>query len=105
LVSSHTTVYSYDIMARLTSAVFPPDPNNGGAQAQTTFSYPIPISLPFTVTRTKSITPSLTDSVTSTYDGLGRVYKTQHPLPNGTAEVDTSYDGRDQLHRCVWWQR
>src|SRR5579863_8511594 len=95
--SAHTTTYSYDLMSRLTTAVFPPDPSNNGAQAQTTFQYPNPISLPFTVTKTHSVTPTLTDSVTSTYDGLGRVYKTQHPLPNGTAEVDTTYDALDHV--------
>ena len=95
--SAHTTVYAYDLMTRLTSATSPSDITNGGSQAQTKFIYPVPISLPFTVTRTKSITPSLTDSVTSTYDGLGRVYKTQHPMPGGTAEVDTVYDGLDHV--------
>jgi RHS repeat-associated protein len=96
--SAHTTVYAYDLLARLTSAISPPDPNNSGSQAKTAFSYPVPISLPFTVTQTRSITPTLTDSVTSTYDGLGRVYKTQHALPpTGTAEIDTQYDGLDHV--------
>src|SRR6185312_12421664 len=90
--SAHTTFYAYDLMSRLTSATFPPDPVTG-TQPQTQFSFPLPITLPLTVTKTRSITPSLTDSVTSTYDGLGRIYKTQHPTLNGTAEVDTVYDG------------
>jgi RHS repeat-associated protein len=95
--SAHTTFYAYDLMSRMTSATFPPDPANGGAQAQTTFRYPTPITLPFTVTRSESIAPGLTDSFTTTFDGLGRVYKTQHPLPNGVAEVDTTYDGLDHV--------
>jgi RHS repeat-associated protein len=95
--SGHTTFYAYDMMSRMTSATFPPDPANGGAQAQTTYSYSTPITLPFTVTKTKSIAPGLADSFTSTFDGLGRMYKTQHPLPNGVSEVDTTYDGLDQV--------
>jgi YD repeat-containing protein len=95
--AAHTIVYGYDLMSRLTSATFPPDPANGGAQAKTKLQYPVPITLPFTVTKTRSITPTLTDSVSSIYDGLGRAYKTQHALPNGTATVDTIYDGLDQV--------
>src|SRR6185437_7928312 len=92
--AAHTTFYAYDLMSRLTSATFPPDPVTG-TQPQTQFSFPLPITLPLTVTKTRSITPSLTDSLTSTYDGLGRIYKTQHPTPNGTAEVASAYDGLD----------
>jgi RHS repeat-associated protein len=95
--SAHTTTYGYDLMFRVTSATLPPDPSNGGVQAQTTLQYPVPITLPFTVTKTRSVTPTLTDSITSTFDGLGRVYKTQHPLPNGTATVDTVYNGLGQV--------
>src|SRR5262249_45755312 len=90
--SAHTATYSYDFMSRLTSATSPPDPNNGNSQAQTGFAYSAANVFPFTLTTTKSITPTMTDSASSTYDGLGRSYKTQHPLPNGTAEVDTTFD-------------
>jgi YD repeat-containing protein len=95
--SAHTTLYSYDLMYRLKSATFPPDPANGAAQAQTTFNYPVPITLPFAVTKTRMVASGLSDSITSTYDGLGRIYKTQQPTSNGTAEVDTEYDGLDQV--------
>jgi len=94
--AAHTTIYTYDLMSRLTSATFPPDPVTG-TQAKTNFNFPVPIALPFTVTKTRSITPALTDSITSTYDGLGRVYKTLQPTSNGTAEVDTAYDGLDRV--------
>jgi RHS repeat-associated protein len=49
------------------------------------------------VTRTKSITASLTDSLTTTMDGLGRPYRTQHATPNGAATVATQYDGLDHV--------
>ncbi len=48
----------------------------------------------FHVQRTKSITTALTDSATSFFDGLGRVYQSQHVLPDGTATVDTTFDDR-----------
>ena len=92
---AHSSSYSYDFLGRMTQALLPPDPS--GNHPQTSFQYPNPISLPFRVTRTHSVTSSLSDSQTSTYDGLGRIYKTQHPLPNGTAEVDTTYDGLDHV--------
>jgi RHS repeat-associated protein len=95
--SAHTTAYAYDSLDRITSSKAPPDPTNGGAAAQTSFSYSTPNVFPLTVTRTKSITASLTDSLTTTFDGLGRTYKTQHVLPNGTAEVDTTFDGSGRV--------
>ena len=95
--SGHTSSYAYDLMGRLTAATAAPDPNNNNARAVTQFIYPVPITLPFAVTRTRSITAGQTDSITTTFDGLGRVYKTQHPLPNGIAEVDTVYDGLDHV--------
>ncbi len=95
--AAHTTQYAYDGMGRMQTATFPPDPGNGGAQAQTSFNYtPARVSpsfTPFTVQRHKSITPNLTDSSTTLFDGLGRPYQSQHTLPNGTALVDTVLDG------------
>jgi len=95
--SAHPTGHSYDRMSRMTSAVSPPDPTNGNNQAQTTFSYTPPGVLPFTVTRTKSITPAMSDSATTIFDGLGRPIKTQHVTPGGTATADTVYDGLDHV--------
>ncbi|OAI56907.1 hypothetical protein AYO50_00295, partial [Acidobacteria bacterium SCGC AG-212-P17] len=88
----HTITYSYDSLLRLTSATAPPDPANGGSSAQSSFNFSAPNAFPFSVQRTKSITASLTDSATSFFDGLGRGYKSQHVLPNGTATVDTTLD-------------
>src|SRR5213079_3255316 len=53
--------------------------------------------LPVNVQRQKSITNSLNDSATAYFDGLGRPYQTQHVLPDGTAKVDTTYDGASQV--------
>jgi RHS repeat-associated protein len=89
---AHTSNYTYDYLFRLTSGQAPPDPGNGNARAQTSFNFSAPNVLPITAQRTKSVTTSLSDSVTSTYDGLGRVFKTQHALPNGTATIDTTFD-------------
>jgi RHS repeat-associated protein len=90
--SAHTITYGYDSLLRLTSAVMPPDPGNGGLNAQTSFNFSAPNAFPFNVQRTKSITASLTDSTTSFFDGLGRSYQSQHILPGGTATVDTTLD-------------
>jgi RHS repeat-associated protein len=90
--SGHTSNYSYDSMFRITSAQAPPDPANSSARAQTGFSFSAPNSFPVSATRTKSITNALSDSATSFFDGLGRGYKSQHVLPNGTATVDTTFD-------------
>jgi RHS repeat-associated protein len=90
--AAHTSNYSYDSMFRITSAQAPPDPANGGAQAQTSFNFSAPNAFPVNVQRTTSITASLTDSATSFFDGLGRGYQSQHVLPNGTAIVDTTFD-------------
>jgi RHS repeat-associated protein len=91
--SAHTTTYSYDSMARLTSATAPPDPGNGGAAAQTTFAFSSPGTFPFNVQKQTSVTNSLTDSATAYFDGLGRAYQSQHVLSNGTAIVNTTFDG------------
>jgi RHS repeat-associated protein len=90
--SAHTSNYSYDSMFRLTSAQAPPDAANSGARAQNNFYFSAPNVFPVSVQRTKSITNALSDSATSFFDGLGRGYKTQHALPNGTANVDTTFD-------------
>ncbi len=90
--SAHTSNYTYDFMFRITSAQAPPDPANSGLHAQTNFTFSSPGALPITVQRTKSVTTALSDSATSFFDGLGRGYKGQHVLPNGTATVDTTFD-------------
>ncbi len=96
--SAHTSNYGpYDFMFRLTRAQAPPDPANGGARAQTNLTFSPPNVLPITVQRTKSITTSLSDSATNFFDGLARDFKGQHVLPNGTATVDTVFDGLSQV--------
>jgi RHS repeat-associated protein len=90
--AAHTSNYTYDYMFRITSAQAPPDPANGGSNAQTSFIFSAPNVFPLSVQRTKSITTSLNDSATSFFDGLGRAYQTQHVLPGGTATVDTHFD-------------
>jgi RHS repeat-associated protein len=90
--AAHTSSYSYDLMFRLTSAQLPPDPLNGGMRAQNNFSFSSPNTLPITAQRSKSVTTALSDVTTAFFDGLGRAYKGQHTLPNGTATVDTTFD-------------
>jgi RHS repeat-associated protein len=90
--TAHTSIYSYDAMLRLTSALAPPDPSNGGLNATTSFNFSAPNAFPSNVQRTTSITASLTDSATSFFDGIGRGYQSQHILPNGTSTVDTIPD-------------
>ncbi len=89
---AHTSNFTYDFMFRITSAKAPPDPGNGGLQAQTSFSFSAPNVFPLSVQRTKSITTALSDSATNFFDGLGRVTNGQHVLPGGTANVDTAFD-------------
>jgi len=96
--SAHTSNYTYDALGRLTLAQAPPDPANGGARAQNTFNYSPANVFPLTAQRLKSITNAMSDSATSTFDGLGRPYKTQHAVPGNTATVDTVYDG---LHNVI----
>jgi RHS repeat-associated protein len=91
--AAHTTTYAYDFMSRLTSASAPPDPGNGGASAQTSFTFSAPNTFPFNVQKQTSVTNSLTDSATAYFDGLGRGYQSQHVLSNGTAIVNTTFDG------------
>jgi RHS repeat-associated protein len=91
--SSHTSNYSYDFLFRITSAQAPPDPTNSGMRAQESLSFSPPNTFPLSVTRTASVTTSLSDSATSFFDGLARAYKSQHVLPNGTATLDTTFDG------------
>ncbi|MBZ5533771.1 MAG: hypothetical protein LAO20_20265, partial [Acidobacteriia bacterium] len=89
--NGQTSNYEYDRMFRITSAQAPVDAANGGLRATTSLSYST-TSLPWSVTRTRTITSALTDSATSMFDGLGRGNKGQHPMPGGTATVDTVYD-------------
>ncbi len=92
--SAHTSNYTYDLMFRLTQVQAPPDPDpaNGGARAYTNFNFSPPNTFPVTAQRTRSVTTTLSDSATSSYDGLGRNFQGQHTLPNGTATVDTTFD-------------
>lgn len=94
--SAHTSLYSYDVLGRMTEATFPPDPDNQNVQATTQFIYPMPVALPFAVTRKSSVTNALTDAITTTYDGLGRPYKTVHNSANN-ATVLTTYDGLSRV--------
>jgi YD repeat-containing protein len=95
--NTQTTNYDYDAPTyRLKSATLPPDAGNSNARAVTSFAYSsstAPTTFPFTVTRNSSITSTLSDSSTSTYDGLARIIKTQHAMPSGTpSTVGTAYD-------------
>ena len=89
---AHTSNYTYDYLFRITSAQAPPDPANSDLRAFTNFNFSAPNALPHHVQRSKSVTTALSDSATSFFDGLGRGYKGQHALPNGTATVDTTFD-------------
>jgi hypothetical protein len=86
--AAHTTSYNYETFtARLASALRPPDPGNDNARAQTSFNYSDvtnPTVFPLIVTRTRPVTAVLTDSSTTTFDGLGRSYKTEHAMPSGS---------------------
>jgi len=95
--AAHTTTFLYDELFRPRKSIAPPDPDpaNGGSQAQVTLTYSdeaAPTSFPLTFTLQKTVTTALSDSATSSYDGLGRVYQTQHALPNGTSTVVTTFD-------------
>ena len=91
--SQHTSSYSYDMIWRIKSALAPPDPSNSNAVEQNLFSYSLPNVFPVTATRQKSITSAFMDSVTSSYDGLARIFKTEHAMPSGSpATVVTTYD-------------
>jgi RHS repeat-associated protein len=87
-----TSNYGYDIFGRLTLGQEPADPTNGNSRPNISFTFPATVSFPFTFTRNKSITPALSDSVTTLLDGVGRPYQTQHAVPGNTAVVDTTFD-------------
>ncbi|HEY6349654.1 MAG TPA: hypothetical protein VI636_09615, partial [Candidatus Angelobacter sp.] len=88
---NHTSYYSYDYMFRLTSALAQPDPT--GNRPQTSFTYSAPNVFPLNVQRTHTITASMNDVATNYFDGLGRIYQSQHATPNGNATVQMTYDG------------
>jgi YD repeat-containing protein len=92
--NQQTTSYSYDsLTSRITTALAPPDPANSNIRALTQFNYSQPNVFPMTVQVSRPVTTALTDSVTSTYDGLGRVFKTEHAMPSGPAStVVTTHD-------------
>src|SRR5437773_4325807 len=94
--AAHTSNYNYDSMFRLASALAPPDHNNNGARAQTSFQYSAANSFPLSVQRQKTITSAMNDVSTAYFDGLARPYQAQHVTPSGIARVDTVYDGLDQ---------
>ena len=99
---AHTSNYSYDFMFHIASAQAPPDPANGSFRSANTFTYSdiaAPNTFPLTVTRQKSITAALTDSATTTIDGLGRVITTSHAMPGGSPSLVTT--GYDDLHSKV----
>lgn len=80
------TKYDYDAMFRPLTVTLPADGN--GNKPKTTFSYPDAN----TVTVQKTITPTLTDSVTGALDGLGRTIHTFHNTPGGKVTSDVTYD-------------
>jgi RHS repeat-associated protein len=94
---AHTTSYSYDSMLRMKLAQSPADPDNGGVNPNTQFNYSLPNVFPYTVQRLTAITSGLSDSITTTYDGLGRPTKTEHMTPSGNAIVDKQFDGLNRV--------
>src|SRR5262249_52433683 len=95
--AAHTSTFGYDTYWRIKSAQAPPDPANSSARAHTDFNYSLANAVPITVNRQKSITNSLMDSFTATFDGVGRTVKTEPPTPAGIATVDTHYDELSQV--------
>ena len=83
---AHTTTYAYDFMSRLTTVTAPADPQ--GNHAQTSFSYPSPTE----VDRSQTISSAVSEQSSTFYDGLGKVIKAQHTTPGGVVTVDTTYD-------------
>jgi RHS repeat-associated protein len=94
--SAHTSSYSYDTSWRLYQAQAPPDPGNSNARQTTIFTPSAPNAFPLSVQHQRSVTTALMDTATSYFDGVARVNKTTHALPNGTATVLTTYDGVGQ---------
>jgi len=79
------TNFNYDGLWRLTSVSYPDGGLGTIARQESTF--------PFSATLTRSITASLNYVQTDTYDGFGRVSKTQITSdPDGTVNVVTAYD-------------
>ena len=95
--SGHTSNFAYDTSWRLTSAQAPPDPGNANARATTTFTPSVANAFPLSVQRSRSITTSASDFVTTTFDGLARPFETQHTVPGNAATVMTTYDGLGQI--------
>ncbi|HET9184487.1 MAG TPA: RHS repeat-associated core domain-containing protein [Candidatus Angelobacter sp.] len=96
--AAHTSTFSYDDLWRLTQALSPPDLANNNAQDYTKFSYPPTATFPETVTRQKSVTNELADTLTANFDGVGRMFETQHTMPAGPpATVDTVYNPRGEV--------
>jgi RHS repeat-associated protein len=89
--AAHTSNFSYDYLWRLTSALAPPDPDNGGTRAQTALTYSAPGS-PLSILRQKSITATVNDVATAYFDGLARNNSVRHVTPGGTVNVNTIFD-------------
>jgi len=90
--NSQTTSYSYsDSLGRLTGISYP----DGGVTSYSYNDSPLDPS----VTVQKSITSSLTYSMTSTMDGLGHTARTEVTSdPAGPVYTDMTYDGEGQIY-------
>ena len=80
-----------DPLRRITKITQPAD--SAGNLPVMTFDYPDAN----TVHRTKTITASLIDDLTTSFDGVGRRDQTAHRTPAGTATVVTAYDGNGRV--------
>jgi RHS repeat-associated protein len=93
------TTHSYEMMNRRIQSNFP-----DAGQATACFSDVIgstcySASLPLTVTQTQKINSSLTKTLKTVSDGLGRPVQTQLTSdPQGTVLTDTAYDALGRVH-------
>jgi RHS repeat-associated protein len=98
--TNHTKTFAYDNMLRMTHAVSPvdPDPTNNNAKQDVAFGYQsAPVVFPETVTVQKLVTPALTDNSTALFDGLGRVFESDHSVQGGIATIVTKFDALSQV--------
>jgi|GEM_PF-1765202 len=89
--NGNVTNYTYDAMLRPLTITLPAD--GSGSTPKTTFAYPDAN----TVKVQKSITASVSDSVTGVSDGLGRTIHVLHSTPGGTVKSDATYDALGRL--------
>ena len=94
---AYTTNYSYDSLLRMTLKQSPPDVNNGSIRPFTQVNYSLPGVFPYTVQQVTNITPAIEESNTTIFDGFRRPTRTEHSMSNGTAIVDTQYDGLNRV--------